>query len=124
DGITTLRAATYSFESFALESVAAEVLGRGKHIASERDRVAEIQRMHREDPEALAAYNLEDCRLVWDIFDKLSLLPFAIERQRMTGLPMDRAGGSVAAFDHLYLPRLHREGYVAFDAAGGGAGEP
>jgi len=26
---------------------------------------------------------------------------------------MDRAGGSVAAFDNLYLPRLHRKGYVA-----------
>ena len=26
---------------------------------------------------------------------------------------MDRAGGSVAAFDNLYLPRLHRKGYIA-----------
>jgi DNA polymerase-2 len=28
---------------------------------------------------------------------------------------MDRPGGSVAAFDHLYLPRLHRRGFVAPD---------
>ena len=28
---------------------------------------------------------------------------------------MDRQGGSVAAFDHLYLPRIHRRGVVAHD---------
>lgn len=28
---------------------------------------------------------------------------------------MDRQGGSVAAFDHLYLPRIHRRGFVAPD---------
>ena len=31
----------------------------------------------------------------------------------MTGLPADRSGGSVAAFTHLYMPRMHRLGYVA-----------
>jgi DNA polymerase-2 len=31
----------------------------------------------------------------------------------LTGLALDRVGGSVAAFDFLYLPRLHRYGYVA-----------
>jgi DNA polymerase-2 len=41
------------------------------------------------------------------------LLEFAIERARLTGLPMDRVGGSVASFDYAYLPRLHRAGYVA-----------
>ncbi|MDX1648902.1 MAG: hypothetical protein R3263_03525, partial [Myxococcota bacterium] len=41
------------------------VLGRGKRIdPSARDKAAEILRLHREDPEALAAYNLEDARLV------------------------------------------------------------
>jgi len=61
----------------------------------------------------LAAYNLEDCQLVWDIFDKTDLINFAIERAQLTGLEMDRVGGSVAAFDNLYLPRLHRKGYIA-----------
>ena len=115
DGITTLKSATYSFERFNLDYVAHELLGRGKKIAATSDPVAEIIRMHREDPEALAAYNLEDCRLVLDIFAKTDLLGFAMERARLTGLPMDRGGGSVAAFDHLYLPRLHRKGVVAPD---------
>src|SRR6185436_9573929 len=37
------------------------------------------------------------------------------ERACLTGLPLDRQGGSVAALDHLYLPRLHRRGWVAPD---------
>jgi DNA polymerase-2 len=118
DGIDTLRAATYSFTSFALESVARELLGRGKliHDASHSDplyKAKEIRRQFHEEKQTLAEYNLEDCQLVWDIFEHSDLINFAIERARLTGLEMDRAGGSVAAFDNLYLPRLHRRGYIA-----------
>ena len=115
DGIATLKSATYRFDQFSLEHVARELLGRGKRIAKSRDPVAEIRRMHAEDPRALAAYNLEDCRLVLAIFERLDLVGFAMERARLTGLAMDRPGGSVAAFDHLYLPRLHRRGFCAPD---------
>ena len=124
DGIGLLKSATYSFERFSLEHVAQKLLGRGKHIDKPSDRMGEIRRLFHEDKPALARYNLEDCRLVRDIFEHTNLLSFAIERQRMTGLPLDRVGGSVAAFDNLYLPRLHRAGYVAGDtgaAAGGGS---
>ncbi len=115
DGIETLRAAFYQFESFALDSVANELLGRGKLIESTVSdiKTAEIDRQFKEDKHSLAKYNLEDCRLVNEIFDKTSLLEFAVERSRITGLALGRHGGSVAAFDHLYLPRLHRAGYVA-----------
>jgi DNA polymerase-2 len=122
DGIATLKSATFAFERFSLEYVAQTLLGRGKKIAPDRDALTEIRRMHAEDPLALAAYNLEDCRLVLDIFAKADLLRFAMERARLTGLAMDRAGGSVAAFDHLYLPRLHRRGFVASDV--GSMSEP
>ena len=115
DGIATLKSATLRFERYSLDHVAHELLGRGKKIASVSDPVAEIRRMHREDVDALAAYNLEDCRLVLEIFERIDLLGFAMERARLTGLAMDRQGGSVAAFDHLYLPRLHRRGCVAPD---------
>ena len=126
DGIELLRAGFWSFESFELDVVAKELLGRGKAIETPGHRVAEIKRMYRDDPEALAAYNLEDCRLVLDIFEKANLLEFARERAEVTGLSMDRYGGSVAAFDHLYLPRLHRAGRVAPDvgSAPGGLTSP
>jgi DNA polymerase-2 len=115
DGIATLKSATWSFERYTLEHVARSLVGRGKTISASGDALAEIRRMHADDPDALAAYNLEDCRLVLDIFAKADLLGFAVERARLTGLPLDRQGGSVAAFDHLYLPRLHRRGFVAPD---------
>lgn len=117
DGPLTLKTATFAFERYSLEHVARSVLGRGKKIAQTEDPVAEIRRMHREDPVALAAYNLEDARLCLDVFEATDLVPFVMERARLTGLPMDRAGGAVAAFDHLYLPRLHRRGFVAPDVA-------
>ena len=118
DGIDTLRAATYNFRSFALESVAQELLGRGKLIVNREQsdplyKAKQIRRQFAEDKPQLAAYNLEDCQLVWDIFEHTALIRFAIERAQLTGLELDRAGGSVAAFDNLYLPRLHRKGYIA-----------
>jgi DNA polymerase-2 len=118
DGIDTLRSATYNFSSFTLEAVARELLGRGKliHDTTHSDplyKAKEIKRQFRQEKETLAAYNLEDCQLVWDIFEQTELIKFSIERACLTGLEMDRAGGSVAAFDNLYLPRLHRKGYIA-----------
>ena len=113
DGIDTLRTATYQFESFSLEYVGQKLLNRGKLIHDPDDRGQEITRLFNEDKPALAAYNLEDCKLVWDIFEETDLINFAIERARLTGLPLDRVGGSVAAFENLYLPRLHRQGYIA-----------
>jgi DNA polymerase-2 len=115
DGIATMRAATWSFESWSLENVGRALLGRGKKIEEREDgdALTEILRMAREDLPALIEYNLEDCRLVRDIFEKAHVLEFAIERQRLTGLGMERRAGAVAAFDHLYLPRLHRHGRVA-----------
>ncbi|MEH6473372.1 MAG: DNA polymerase II [Halopseudomonas sp.] len=126
DGIDGLKAATYSFESFALENVARQLLGRGKQIDSSdagiENRGGEIARLFEHDKPALAAYNIEDCRLVWDIFGHTRLLDYLIERSRLTGLPLDKIGGSAAAFDNLYLPRLHRGGYVAPVYASGEAG--
>ena len=115
DGIVSLRAAFWSFESYALEVVAQTLLGRGKNLHAGGDRLAEIKRLYREDKPALAAYNLEDCRLVTEIYEHTGLIDFAIARARITGLALDRLQGSVAAFDNLYLPRLHRRGRVAPD---------
>lgn len=112
DGIELLRTATYQFESFALDFVAHQLLGRGKLIHDVDARASEIQDLYANDADQLARYNLEDCVLVREIFDHTDLFSFAMERSRLTGLDMDRAGGSVAAFDYLYLPRLHRQGYV------------
>lgn len=113
DGIELMRSATYSFENFSLEHVSRQLLNRGKLVDDVDQRGAEITELFENNKPALARYNLEDCRLVWDIFAQENLLEFAIERSQLTGLELDRYGGSVAAMDFLYLPRLHRQGYVA-----------
>lgn len=113
DGIDTLKTATYSFRSWSLEAVSQELLSEGKAIHNVHDRMAEINHMFRNDKPALAKYNLQDCVLVNRIFQHTHLIEFAIERSRLTGVELDRLGGSVAAFTNLYLPQLHRAGYVA-----------
>ncbi|OPA94029.1 DNA polymerase II [Pseudomonas fluorescens] len=113
DGIEALRSATWSFESFSLENVAQTLLGEGKDISTPYQRMDEINRMFAEDKPALARYNLKDCELVTRIFEKTDLLKFLLERASVTGLPVDRNGGSVAAFTHLYMPLMHRQGFVA-----------
>ena len=117
DGIEMLRQAQYQFESFALDSVADILLNRNKLITGEKKVYVgydhEIEYLFHNDKPALAAYNIEDCILVSDIFKHTELMEFAIQRSSLTGLLLDRMGGSVAAFENLYMPLLHRNGYVA-----------
>ncbi len=112
DGIELLKAANYRFESYSLQFVSEQLLEKGKLLHGS-DRGNDITRLFEEDKYALAEYNLRDCELVWDIFAEKKLLHFAVERSQLTGLLLDRIGGSVAAFEYSYLPRLHRKGYVA-----------
>lgn len=113
DGIEALKSATWNFPSFSLESVAQTLLGEGKDSDTPYQRMDEINRRFAQDKPALARYNLKDCELVSKVFAKTELLDFLLERASVTGLAADRSGGSVAAFTHLYLPRMHRIGYVA-----------
>jgi DNA polymerase-2 len=75
--------------------------------------MASIDRMFNQDKPALARYNLKDCELVTRIFAKTNLMAFLLERASVTGLMADRSGGSVAAFEHSYIPLMHRQGFVA-----------
>ncbi|RKF22212.1 DNA polymerase II [Alginatibacterium sediminis] len=113
DGIDALKTASYSFESFSLDFVSQQLLGRGKIAEDVENRLFEIEHNFRYQKAKLAAYNLEDCRLVLDIFKHTQIVDFLCLRSQLTGLALDRSGGSVAAFSNLYLPRLHRAGYVA-----------
>lgn len=113
DGIDALKNATWHFASFSLEFVAQELLGEGKAIDTPYDRMDEINRRFAHDKPALAHYNIQDCVLVHRIFEKTDLMAFLQERSSVTGLVADKMGGSVAAFSHLYIPRLHRLGFVA-----------
>ncbi len=115
DGPGALRGGFHRFENFKLETVARELLGRGKDIRPDEDKVDEIERRFREDKEALGYYNLEDAVLVTEIFEKTALLDQLVTRSLITGLPLDRVHMSVAAFDFFMLPRFHRKALVAPD---------
>lgn len=125
DGIDALKTATYQFASFSLESVSQALLGKGKLSEDVDNRMAAINRDFIHNKVKLAEYNLQDCQLVLDIFAHTKLLDFLILRSRLTGLELDRIGGSVAAFINLYLPKLHRAGYVSPNRPqGGGLASP
>ncbi|RWR00554.1 DNA polymerase II [[Pantoea] beijingensis] len=113
DGIDALKSAFWNFSSFSLEAVSRALLGEGKDSENPWQRMEEINQRFAHDKPALARYNLKDCELVTRIFQHTQLMPFLLERATVNGLPVDRHGGSVAAFSHLYLPRMHRAGFVA-----------
>jgi DNA polymerase-2 len=113
DGIDALKTATYHFDSFSLENVAQTLLGKGKKTENVDDRLAQIEYDFKHDKVKLARYNLQDCQLVLAIFAHTKVLDFLTLRSQLTGLELDRMGGSVAAFINLYLPKLHRAGYIS-----------
>lgn len=117
DGPQTLRTAFYKFENYKLETVAQQLLGRGKDISPDKDKVAEIERRFLEDRKALAVYNLEDAVLVTEIFDNTAIIDQLVTRSLITGLPVDKVHMSVAAFDHFFLPHIHRKKIAAPDTA-------
>jgi DNA polymerase-2 len=115
DGPQTLRSAFFKFDDYKLETIAMEILGRGKDITPDKDKLKEIIWRFINDKPALARYNLEDCILVSEIYQKTGLIEQLKTRSLITGLTMDRVNMSVASFDHLMLPAIHRKGKVAYD---------
>ncbi|TRY31718.1 DNA polymerase II [Aliiglaciecola sp. M165] len=125
DGIDSLKTATYQFESFTLQHVAQELLGMSKDTEDVDNRVETIAQDFQHNKPKLARYNLQDCVLVEQIFSHTKVMDYLILRSQITGLELDRMGGSVAAFINLYLPKLHRAGYVSPNRpANGGLASP
>ena len=78
-----LRAAFVKTEDYSLSTVAREVLGHKKLIEKTgREKAAEITRLFHADKAALARYNLEDAKLVYEIFEKVNLAQLAVRRSR------------------------------------------
>lgn len=116
DGIPLLRALPLHLENLRLETVAQELLGEGKApLAAGADKQTEIDRLFSVERMRLADYCLRDAELVMRIFGKTGLVGQMVARSRITGLPPDSLGRSIAAFDAFFLPRFHRKGYVAPD---------
>jgi DNA polymerase-2 len=112
DGLALLRSAFVRLDDYRLETAARAILGTGKLFGPEH-RGAEIERAWREDPAALAAYNLHDARLVLEILARTGLVELTVRRSLLTGMQLDRVGAQIAAVDSLYLGALRARGRVA-----------
>lgn len=124
DGIEALKTMTYQFENFALDTVANTLLKKRKLIQA-NDKLAEIKALYLNDPVALATYNYQDCALVNEIEATTAFIDFLVLRGALTGLAIERPGGSVAAFINVYLPKLHRQRYISGNRPeGGGLASP
>lgn len=123
DGIQLVRGAFVKLERYGLDAVARAILGEGKgktKIAGEDDdgvvnvdRARAILDAFKHRRQEFVDYNRTDAQLVKDILERLNLIDLAVERSKLTGLPLDRIAGSIAAFDFLYLEALHQRGIVA-----------
>ena len=112
DGLALLRSAFIRLDDYRLETAAQTLLGRGKLLGPE-GRGGEIEALYRRDRARLAAYNLQDVRLVLDILAKTRLVALAVERSLLTGMQLDRVGAAIASVDSLYLGPLRARGRVA-----------
>ncbi len=124
DGIDMLKLSFIALPDYRLETAAKELIAdakinlfgnenSGKEIkAKKKEKCAQIESLHKKKPEELASYNFHDSYLVYKIFEKKKLIDLAIERSFVTGLPLDKVKGSIAALDMLYLRKARHYGYV------------
>lgn len=113
DGIPILRGLGYRFKRWGLDFVGNELLGRGKLISPNEDKLAEIEHDFRHDKKRLAKYNLVDSELVTEIFKHCSVENKLVYRQLINGCFFERQPFTNDWLDFLYLPVLHRAGYAA-----------
>ena len=114
DGPPCMRDAGYVFDNFALETVSQALLNEGKIItATKEDKIAEIEDLFENDKDMLGKYNIQDCVLVTKVYDHVDMVPLMINRVKASGLLLQNFGIGNAAFDHMFLPRMHRLGFVA-----------
>lgn len=115
DAMRIVRAIPRRFDDYRLDTIARDLLGRGKTLDVAEDETAPeaILAAYANDRAAFCEYVLEDSRLVRDILEQEGLVDLTLRRSLLTGLPLDGAWGSIAAFDILYASELHRAGCVA-----------
>lgn len=114
DALHLARTTLTRFDDNRLGTVAQALLGRGKVLeGDEGDAAQRILDAYHGDRATFAEYCLEDSRLVRDILVQEDLVALSLRRASLTGLPLERAWGSVAAFDMLYIRGLRQRRMVA-----------
>ncbi len=112
DGIYLLRDAYIDLEDYKLETAGRAFVGEGK-LFENIYKDGKVMEFYRDKPYVLIAYNVIDCWLAYNVVEKSDALNIVLEKSSITGLELDRVGGSVSSFDNLYLRNLRKRGYVA-----------
>ena len=100
------------FNSYTLEDVAQAILKKGKLLKG-KDRHKEIDHFYKKEQNKLVEYNIQDCRLAYEIALETKMIDLAIERSQLTGMDLDKITGSIAAFDSLYIREAHKRKLVS-----------
>jgi DNA polymerase-2 len=104
------------FESYTLEDVSQVILGKGK-LLKRGVKKDDMDKLYKENTQKshqlIADYNLNDCKLVYEILEKTETIPLAVERSELTGMPLDRITSSIAAFDSLYIRESRKHSLVS-----------
>lgn len=113
DGLRLIRTGWESFDSYTLDAVATQVLGKGKTVKlADAEKLAELDRLYAEEPLSFCRYCLNDADLVLDILEKRNVLSHTIERSALTGAGIDKAWTSVASFERVYAEGLFARGIL------------
>lgn len=113
DAMRLVRGGDRHFEDLRLETVAREILGEGKSVAAEgEDKLAELDRLYRDEPAAFCAYCHRDAALARRIMEKTGLLGLTVARAALTGAALEQAWTSIASFERVYATGLAERGIV------------
>ncbi|MDR2403866.1 MAG: DNA polymerase II [Spirochaetaceae bacterium] len=119
DALRAIRSGPVRYPDYTLETVAQSVLGEGKLLGAGGGsaagltgdaKIAALDRLYREDPEAFGRYCYTDAELVSRILAKTGLFRLTIERAALTGVFPDKAWTSVVSFERIYGLELRRQG--------------
>ena len=114
DAMRVARSGPERYDDYTLETVARRALGRGKGTSLRgAAKLAELERMYRDDADAFAAYSAEDAALVLDVLEGTGLFALTVARAKLVGIGLDRAWTSVAAFERAYGEALRRRAVAA-----------
>ncbi len=113
DALNMIKSSFIKSDDYKLETVAKEVLGKGKLLKfKDVDKYEELDKLYKENPSRLVKYNVLDAELPLQILDKSGALDLAVQKSFITGMNLDRFSSSIASLDMLYLPKARKRGLV------------
>jgi DNA polymerase-2 len=114
DAMRIVRASGERVDDQSLDGAAQALLGEGKTVALRGEaKLAELDRLRRDDPAELCRYCLRDSELVLEILRTTGLDALTVRRAALTGVALDLAWTSIPAFERVYGAALQARRIVA-----------